>query len=105
MFLQYESVYFVAVFDNVIVSGHVVADLLTFPLHPTPVDPSYRRGQRSPGNLPVTLPDGALLAAGTTPVKHTHTPTHTNQYYVASLSCKRNIVLTVINLKAYVSCE
>lgn len=55
-----------------IVSGHRLASLPTSALRSAPVDPVYRKVQRSKRTCPVKPPDRALFMAGTTPVKHTH---------------------------------
>lgn len=55
-----------------IVSGHRLASLPTSALRSAPVDPVYRKVQRSKRTCPVKPPDGALFMAGTTPVKPTH---------------------------------
>ncbi|KAK5902415.1 hypothetical protein CesoFtcFv8_007669 [Champsocephalus esox] len=70
-----------------------VADLLTFCPALSSCRPGLQKRSEVAGDRPITPPDGALLAAGTTPVN------------TKTVSWKRHVLLSVMNRKAYVSCE
>ncbi|KAK5928184.1 hypothetical protein CgunFtcFv8_013267 [Champsocephalus gunnari] len=53
--------------------------------------PGLQKRSEVAGDRPITPPDGALLAAGTTPVN------------TKTVSWKRHVLLSVMNRKAYVS--